>query len=148
MPAAWRTECQRGWEQGGPQANFRRLLIVLVTRIPVAAGVGPSAARGHPARGLVGEAAAGYAARSGYVRTTLAWPFSAMPASVDVRRERRALPAPGRHLIADLLAISPRICGMTSALAKSVGGLAEPVGEVVVQVLLIVADPGDVAVGA
>jgi hypothetical protein len=33
-------------------------------------------------------------------------------------------------------------------LAKSVGGLAEPAGEVVVQVLLIVADPGDVAVGA
>jgi MFS family permease len=32
--------------------------------------------------------------------------------------------------------------------AKSVGGLAEPAGEVVVQVLLIVADPGDVAVGA
>jgi hypothetical protein len=34
------------------------------------------------------------------------------------------------------------------AQAKSVGGLAEPAGEVVVQVLLIVADPGDVAVGA
>jgi hypothetical protein len=69
---------------------------------------------------------------------------------------------------ADLLAISPRICGMTTrtsprhdldprqacshsfsvAQAKSVGGLAEPAGEVVVQVLLIVADPGDVAVGA
>jgi len=31
---------------------------------------------------------------------------------------------------------------------ESVGGLAEPAGEVVVQVLLIVADPGDVAVGA
>jgi hypothetical protein len=29
-----------------------------------------------------------------------------------------------------------------------VGGLAEPAGEVVVQILLIVADPGDVAVGA
>jgi hypothetical protein len=49
---------------------------------------------------------------------------------------------------ADLLAIAPRICGMTTAQAKSVGGLAEPAGEVVVQVLLIVADPGDVAVGA
>jgi hypothetical protein len=49
---------------------------------------------------------------------------------------------------ADLLAISPRICGMTAAEARSVGGLAEPAGEVVVQVLLIVADPGDVAVGA
>lgn len=49
---------------------------------------------------------------------------------------------------ADLLAISPRIRGMTTAQAKSVGGLAEPAGEVVVQVLLIVADPGDVAVGA
>ena len=49
---------------------------------------------------------------------------------------------------ADLLAISPRICRMTTAQAKSVGGLAEPAGEVVVQVLLIVADPGDVAVGA
>ena len=35
-----------------------------------------------------------------------------------------------------------------TAQAKSVGGLAEPAGEVVVQVLLIVADPGDVAVGA
>nr|BFE37772.1 hypothetical protein GCM10010200_100230 [Actinomadura rugatobispora] len=33
------------------------------------------------------------------------------------------------------------------AQAKSVGGLAEPAGEVVVQVLLIVADPGDMAVG-
>jgi hypothetical protein len=41
-----------------------------------------------------------------------------------------------------------RQCGMTTAQAKSVGGLAEPAGEVVVQVLLIVADPGDVAVGA
>jgi NAD(P)-dependent dehydrogenase (short-subunit alcohol dehydrogenase family) len=49
---------------------------------------------------------------------------------------------------ADLLAISPRICGMTTAQAKSVGGFAEPAGEVVVQVLLIVADPGDMAVGA
>ena len=69
---------------------------------------------------------------------------------------------------ADSLAISPRICGMTTrtrpchgldprqacshsfsvAQAKLVGGLAEPAGEVVVQVLLIVADPGDVAVGA
>jgi len=49
---------------------------------------------------------------------------------------------------ADLLAISPRICEMTTAQAKSVGGLAEPAGQVVVQVLLIVADPGDVAVGA
>lgn len=49
---------------------------------------------------------------------------------------------------ADLFAISPRICGMTTAQAKSVGGLAEPAGEVVVQVLLIVADPGDMAVGA
>ena len=69
---------------------------------------------------------------------------------------------------ADLLAISPRMCGMRTrtsprhdldprqacshsfsvAQAKSVGGLAEPAGEVVVQVLLIVADPGDVAVGA
>jgi hypothetical protein len=28
------------------------------------------------------------------------------------------------------------------------GGFAEPAGEVVVQVLLVVADPGDVAVGA
>ena len=37
---------------------------------------------------------------------------------------------------------------MTTAQAKSVGGLAEPAGEVVVQVLLIVADPGDVAVGS
>lgn len=34
------------------------------------------------------------------------------------------------------------------AQVKSVGGPAEPAGEVVVQVLLIVADPGDVAVGA
>ncbi|GAA3656214.1 hypothetical protein GCM10022224_019190 [Nonomuraea antimicrobica] len=34
------------------------------------------------------------------------------------------------------------------AQATSVGRLAEPAGEVVVQVLLIVADPGDVAVGA
>ena len=33
---------------------------------------------------------------------------------------------------ADLLAISPRICGMTTAQAKSVGGFAEPAGEVVV----------------
>jgi hypothetical protein len=49
---------------------------------------------------------------------------------------------------ADLLVISPRMCGMTATQAKSVGGLAEPAGEVVVQVLLIVADPGDVAVGA
>jgi hypothetical protein len=32
--------------------------------------------------------------------------------------------------------------------AKSMGGFAEPAGEVVVQVLLVVADPGDVAVGA
>jgi hypothetical protein len=37
---------------------------------------------------------------------------------------------------------------MTTAQAKAVGGLAEPAGEVVVQFLLIVADPGDVAVGA
>lgn len=44
---------------------------------------------------------------------------------------------------ADLLAIPPRIWGMTTAQAKSVGGLAEPAGVVVVQVLLIVADPGD-----
>jgi ABC-type transport system involved in multi-copper enzyme maturation permease subunit len=34
------------------------------------------------------------------------------------------------------------------AQANLVGGLAEPAGEVVVQVLLIIADPGDVAVGA
>jgi hypothetical protein len=40
------------------------------------------------------------------------------------------------------------ITGLSVAQAKSVGGLAEPAGEVVVQVLLIVADPGDVAVGA
>jgi hypothetical protein len=32
--------------------------------------------------------------------------------------------------------------------AQSAGGLAEPAGEVPVQVLLIVADPGDVAVEA
>jgi hypothetical protein len=49
---------------------------------------------------------------------------------------------------ADLLAISPRTYGTTTAPAKSVGGLAEPAGEVFVQVLLIVANPGDVAVGA
>jgi hypothetical protein len=30
---------------------------------------------------------------------------------------------------------------------KSVGGLAEPAGEVVAQVLLVLADPGDVTVG-
>ena len=36
----------------------------------------------------------------------------------------------------------------SSSWAASVGGLAEPAGEVVVEVLLIVADPGDVAVGA
>ncbi len=48
----------------------------------------------------------------------------------------------------DGVAEDPRVCGMTTAQAKSVGGLAEPAGEVVVQVLLIVADPGDVAVGA
>jgi hypothetical protein len=40
------------------------------------------------------------------------------------------------------------LTGLSVAQAKSVGGLAEPAGEVVVQVLLIVADPGDVAVGA
>ena len=33
------------------------------------------------------------------------------------------------------------------AIPESVSGLAEPAGEMVVQVLLIVADPGDVAVG-
>ena len=49
---------------------------------------------------------------------------------------------------ADRLAVSPRMCGLTTARATSVGGLAEPAGEVVVQVLLSVADPGDVAVGA
>ena len=38
--------------------------------------------------------------------------------------------------------------GPSVAQATSVGGRAEPTGEVVVQVLLIVADPGDVAVGA
>ncbi len=48
----------------------------------------------------------------------------------------------------DGVAEDTRVCGMTTAQAKSVGGLAEPAGEVVVQVLLIVADPGDVAVGA
>lgn len=37
---------------------------------------------------------------------------------------------------------------LSVAQAKSVGGLAEPAGEAVVQVLLIVTDPGDVAVGA
>jgi hypothetical protein len=36
----------------------------------------------------------------------------------------------------------------TAAEARSADGLAEPAGEVVVQVPLIVADPGDVAVGA
>ncbi len=47
---------------------------------------------------------------------------------------------------------APRSSGpyirMTAVQAKSVGGHAEPAGEVVVQVLLIVADPGDVTVGA
>jgi hypothetical protein len=42
----------------------------------------------------------------------------------------------------------PGRSALSVARAKSVGGLAEPAGEVVVQVLLIVADPGDVAVGA
>ncbi|MDX3864951.1 ADP-ribosylglycohydrolase family protein [Streptomyces europaeiscabiei] len=37
---------------------------------------------------------------------------------------------------------------LSVARAKSGGGLAEPAGQVVVQVLLIVADPGDMAVGA
>ena len=53
-------------------------------------------------------------------------------------------PSDGRSL----LAVPILLTGFSVAQAKSVGGLAEPAGEVVVQVLLIVADPGDVAVGA
>ena len=72
--------------------------------------------------------------------------ISAMPAGGGCRRD-----ADHSHS----WPTAPQICsplaryrGMTTAQAKSVGGLAEPAGEVVVQVLLIVADPGDVAVGA
>jgi hypothetical protein len=74
--------------------------------------------------------------------------ISAMPAGGRCPTRTPTTPQLLADSAADLLAISPPICGMTTAQAKSVGGLAEPAGEVVVQVLLIVADPGDVAVGA
>lgn len=55
------------------------------------------------------------------------------------------------HLAVSDVAVRPyrfRRYGRTARLQESGGGLAEPAGEVVVQVPLIVADPGDVAVGA
>ena len=77
------------------------------------------------------------------------------PARVDGRPHEVLVVKPGAlgattihpPIMPSLLASLP-VCGMTTAQATSVGGLAEPAGEVVVQVLLIVADPGDVAVGA
>ena len=62
------------------------------------------------------------------------------------------MPGVGTHtMIIQRLALSaPRgqDAGIVLARARSAGGLAEPAGEVIVQVPLTVADPGDVAVGA
>jgi hypothetical protein len=84
-------------------------------------------------------------------RSNLARPHRLTEAAVACHAQSAARPEHGDHMCGWSSRAMPRTEvseSVSVARARSVGGLAEPAGEVAVEVVLIVADPSDVAVGA